>query len=99
MTPSEHEALQMRARAIAAENLLNWTVDLLAFAYARPLAAERLQTLQAMREKLDEYRREYSTLTLENLSAAESDLWAGEFQEAFDSLSDKLIRRMTDALL
>ena len=98
MTPNEYEALRMRARAVAAENLLNWTVELLGAAYALPPIAERLQTLMAMKAKLDEYRSEYATMTLANLSAAESDLWSAEFQEAFDSISVKLVGRMTDLL-
>lgn len=68
--------------------------DLLGASYMKPQAAERLQTLDALRNKLSEYKDHYATMTLNHLSAAESDLQAAAFQEAFDDLSGKIVERM-----
>jgi hypothetical protein len=98
MTPIEHEALSARMRILAQGSLLDWLVDLLGSKYAELPVAERSRVLMAMKAKLDETRQEYSTMTLPNLSAAESDLQTAEFQEAFDSLSKNLIERMSKKL-
>lgn len=98
MTPTEHELLRQKARAVAATNLLNWTVDLLGSAYAHPQTAVRSETLTALKRKLSQYSADYSTMTFDHLSAAESDLQAAEFQEAFDDLSKKLMARMEHLL-
>lgn len=98
VTPTEHELLRQKARAVAATNLLNWTADLLGSAYARQQTAARSETLTAMKRKLSEHTDHYLTMTFDHLSAAESDLQAAEFQEAFDDLSKKLMARMEHLL-
>lgn len=91
MTPSEHEILALKMQLLAQQVLLDWLSGLWRMRIATVPEPERSQTLEAMRTKLQEKKEEYSTIALPWLDAANSDLQAALFQEAFAEISEKVL--------
>ena len=94
MDKTQYAAVQNAAKAVAGEAMAMGLAGSIRDAVA-PLPEEaRSQFLLAMRATLEAARAEYQRVTIPGYTAEMSDLMAGEFQEAFAKLSEKVMRKM-----
>jgi hypothetical protein len=98
MTPTEHEILKLKIQLLAQKHLTEWLADLWRLRLAITPEPERTTTLTAMASKLQDGEKEYSDLTLPWLDAANSDMQAGLFQEAFDEISKAILNKVGSGL-
>ena len=82
MTKTEHELLQARVRAIALETLLDYVADILRLI---------LRSLTLIGARLRQAKADHQSMAFPQFPPELSDLYAAEFQEAFDDLSEKLL--------
>jgi hypothetical protein len=90
MTNDEYETLKLRMKYVATNALLTWSVSALKAWLSTLPPDQRSLELSAVSRKLSEARKDYSTLAFESLPPAMSDLHAGEFQEAFDTIASQI---------
>ncbi len=88
MDDHEYKRLQLAATATAARTLMLWAAKLLHQALPCDTGL-RAKCISAMNRKLAATRADYLQMTFSEMSAAMSDLWAGEAQEAFDRLASE----------
>jgi len=86
VTNLELKNLQLAADATAARTLMLWAAKLLLGSFPHQ-ASLRADCVAAVQRKLSLTRADYLQMTFPEMSAAESELWAGEAQEAFDRLA------------
>jgi hypothetical protein len=98
MTPEEHETLQLKMRVIALQNLLDWLVDIERMRCGMTPEPARSLMLESIEKRLSKHAQEFSTLTLEGMHPAESDMRTALFQEAFDEVSKKIFKTISSGL-
>jgi hypothetical protein len=90
MTAQELELLRVRMKVVAQEAILEWLVTQLRLTHTVAAPEIRSRLLTGVKETLQKARLEYSDIAFPEMSPAQSDLQAAEFQEAFDSVAGKI---------
>lgn len=94
MNEQEFKQLRLAADATAARTLMLWADTVL----SKTLPTEpglRVECLAAWQRKLASTKADYLQMTFPEMSAAVSDLWAGEAQESFDRLAFEFEKRFS----
>lgn len=98
MSPQEHEALKARAAAAAQDVLLDWAAKQLRIAYALMPASGRQTMLTATRTALEKQSAALKQKTYPVQHPALSDLYSAVYQEAFEDLSQNLLKTLEQDL-
>ena len=84
MTAEELRQLRVAADAVALKSLFSWQCQVIQGLLLSLPEEPRTQSVRVMLRKLAENRADHMQMTFEEMSAAESDLFAAEAQEALD---------------
>jgi hypothetical protein len=94
MTPEELDLLRARSTAVASKALLRFSVELIKGGAWPPPGHARSDVLRSIELKLRELRKDIQQVTFAEFHPAESDLWAGELQDALDTLSAEFLEML-----
>ena len=95
MDKTEFALLQAKAKSAAYMSLLEFTSNYMRLKIGLLSEPERSDSIQAVRDQLDAARKDYETLAFANLPPEMSDMYAGEFQEIFDTLAADLFKKVS----
>ena len=84
MTDEELRQLRVAADAVALKSLFSWQCQVIQGLLLSLPEESRTQSVKVMLRKLAENKADYMQMTFPEKSAAESDLFAAEVQEASD---------------
>lgn len=98
MTPTEHEILKSELRTTAYNVLLGWVCELLEQRYRLLTASEKAVLALAVPQGMQYLLEGTEKAVVADCPAAESDLIAAEFQDAFEGPAREVMVRLTKAL-
>ena len=96
MTPDELEVFRFKVKIVALQALLDFVANVLRLRFLFSPPAEQQASYESFRKKMEDARRDYESMTFPELPPEMSDLQAAEFQEAFDSASRYLEKKVCD---
>lgn len=91
MTQAELDLLRARSIAVASKALLRFSVELIKGGAWPPPGHARSAVLNSIELRLRALRQDIQKMTFDEFHPAESDLWAGELQDALDPLSAEFL--------
>jgi anti-sigma factor RsiW len=74
-----------------------WAADLVRGSLLPPGTSGRAEQMKSLEARLSRQREEVAAMVFPEMTAAESDLWAGEALDAFDDLASEFLETLNRA--